>query len=165
MGKYKVLAIFIVIYFVFNVAIIDCVMAGEKVKSSATSVRTKWHPIEVNDEEGHIIAVYENKNVYLSDESAESVTGISKGLIDMNVKTGKGTIKGYVVSTYPNGDKLHTRTEGQLIGERQAKGTFVYISGTGNLEGVKGSGVWQSKSLAPGISLIEIDGERMLPGK
>ncbi len=165
MSKYKFLASFILILFVFNVAAIDCAMAGEKVKSRATSVRTKWHPIEVNDEEGHIIAVYENKNVYLSDESAGSVTGISKGLIDMNMKTGKGTIKGYVVSTYPNGDKLHTRTEGQLIGEGQAKGTFVYISGTGNLEGVKGSGVWQSKALAAGISLIEIEGERELPSK
>lgn len=158
----------IFILFVFGVATIDCAWAGEKVMGSAIGVRTEWHPIQVDDEDGHIIAVFESKNVYFSDKSGGSpngTTGISKGLMDMNVKTGKGTIKSYVVSTYPNGDKLITRAEGQIIGKGQVKGTFYYLSGTGNLEGVKGSGVWKSKSLAPGISFLEMEGEREISGK
>jgi hypothetical protein len=113
------------------VTTINCAWAGEKVKGSATSVRTKWHPIEVGDEEGHIIAVYENTNVYFGDKSDEIPTGLSTGIVDMNVKTGKGKLNGYVVTTYPNGDKLYSKTEGQLIGNGQAEGTAVYIGGTG----------------------------------
>ena len=165
MVRYKILSGLIVILFVFGVATTDCAWAGEKVKETATSVRTKWHPIKVDDEEGHIIAVFENSNVYFSDKSDDNPTGISKGMIDMNVKTGKGTVKGYVVSSYPNGDKLYGKVEGQLIGNGQVKGTFIYTGGTGNLEGVKGSGVWKSKSLAPGISFLEIEGEREIPAK
>jgi hypothetical protein len=155
----------IALIMVFGLCTIDSVFAGEKVKGSATSVRTKWHPIEVGDEEGHIIAVYENTNVYFDDKSDEIPTGLSTGIIDMNVKTGKGTLNGYVVTTYPNGDKLYSKTEGQLIGKGQAEGPAVYIGGTGNLEGVKGSAVWKSKSLAPGISFLEIESEREIPGK
>jgi len=158
---------FVTIISVLFTGFIECVVAGEtiKVKGTATSVRTKWHSIEVGDEEGHIIAIFENTNVYLSDKSDERPTGLSTGFVDMNVKTGKGTIKGYVVSTYPNGDKLFTKTEGKLIGKGQAEGTGVYIGGTGNWEGVKGSAVWKSKSLAPGVSFMEIEGEREIPGK
>ena len=147
------------------VTTIDCAWAGEKVKGSATSVRTKWHPIEIDDEDGHIIAVFENTNVYFSDTSDEIPTGISTGIVDMNVKTGKGTLNGYVVTTYANGDKLYTKTKGQLIGNGQAEGTAVYVGGTGHFEGVKGSAVWRSKSLAPGISFLDIEGEREIPGK
>jgi hypothetical protein len=155
----------LMILFFLGIAMIDSAGAGEKVKASATSVRTKWQPIQVNDEEGHVIAVYENTNVYSKNKNGEIPTGVSSGMIDMNVKTGKGTLKGYVVSTYPNGDKLFTRTEGQLIGNGQAEGTFKYVGGTGNMEGTKGSGIWKSKSLGPGISFLEMEGEREIPGK
>lgn len=165
MIRYKCLSGLIVFLFVFGIVTIDCARAGERVKGNAASVRTKWHPIEVGDEEGHIIAVYESTNVYFSAKSDGIPTGLSTGMVDMNVKTGKGTLNGYVVTTYPNGDKLYTKTEGQLIGNGQAEGTYNYLSGTGHLEGIKGSGVWKSKSLAPGISLLEIEGEREIPGK
>jgi hypothetical protein len=165
MIRYKCLSLSIVTLFVFGIVTIDCAWAGEKVKGNATSVRTKWHPIEVGDEEGHIIAVYENTNVYFGNTSDEIPTGLSTGIVDMNVKTGKGTLNGYVVTTYPNGDKLYSKTEGQMIGNGQAEGTALYIGGTGNFEGVKGSAVWKSKSLAPGISFLEIESEREIPGK
>ena len=166
--SFKVLMLISLFFFIIGIIMIDSALAGEKSKGTATSVRTKWHPIKVDDEEGHIIAVYESKNVYFSDKSGGSpngITGISKGLMDINVKTGKGTLQGYVELTYPNGDKLFTKTEGKLIGNGQAEGTGVYVRGTGNLEGIKGNAVWKSKSLAPGISFLEMEGEREIPGK
>jgi hypothetical protein len=33
------------------------------------------------------------------------------------------------------------------------------------LEGIKGNAVWKSKSLAPGISFLEMEGEREIPVK
>jgi hypothetical protein len=165
MLRYKCLSGLIVILFVFGVLTIDSALAGEKVKGTATSVRTKWQPIEVGDEEGHIIAVYENTNVYHSAQGEQKPTGISTGIVDMNVKTGQGTLKGYVVISYPNGDKLHLKTEGQLLGSGKTEGTAVYVGGTGRFEGAKGSVVWKSKSLEPGISFLESEGEMELSGK
>ena len=165
MIRYKWLAGFIVVLFVFGMATIDYALAGEKVKSTATSVRTKWHPIKVDDEEGHLIAVFESKNVYSKTKDGEILTGISRGLVDMNVKTGQGTMQGYVVITYPNGDKIFTKTEGQLLGKGRAEGTGVYIGGTGRFEGVQGNAVFKSKAIAPGVNFLEIEGERELPGK
>jgi hypothetical protein len=165
MTRFKSFALFTALFLSFSLIFVHCLAAGEKVKGTATSVRTKWHPIKVDDEEGHIIAVFENTNVYSKKIDGGFPTGISKGIVDMNVKTGKGTTISYVVVTYPNGDKLYTKAEGKLIGKGQAEGTAVYVGGTGNWEGVKGSTVWKSKSLSPGISFIEIEGEREIPAK
>jgi len=165
MIKSKSLSAATVVLLVFALAMVDCSLAGDKMKTSATSVRTKWHSIEVGDEGGHTIAVYENKQVYADDINGLKSTGINKGILDMNFKTGKGTIKGYTVRTFSNGDKMFSSYEGQPAGKGHSKGTYKIISGTGSLEGIKGSGTWASTSLAPGISHIDFEGERLLPTK
>ena len=53
----KVLMAVTVILFILVILMIDSAGAGEKFKGTATSFRTKWHPINVDDEEGHEIAV------------------------------------------------------------------------------------------------------------
>lgn len=165
MIRSKFLAGVILFLFAFGMAMLDCAVAGEKVRASATSVRTKWHSIEVGDEGGHTIAVYENKNVYFDGKTGEKSTGISKGILDMNFKTGKGTIKGYVVRTFSNGDKMISSYEGKPVGRGHSKGTFTYTRGTGKLEGIKGKGTWESKSLAPGVSHMIFEGEREMPAR
>jgi hypothetical protein len=165
MLKSKSMSATIVVVFVFATVLIDCAIAGEKIKTSATSVRTKWHPIEVGDEGGHTIAVYENKQVYADDINGLSSTGVNKGILDMNFKTGKGTVRGYTVRTFSNGDKMISNYEGYPVGKGHSQGTYTIISGTGNFEGVKGSGTWESKSLAPGISHIDFEGERVISKK
>ncbi len=165
MIRSKLLAGIIWFFFVFGIAMFDCAMAGEKIRVSATGVRTKWHSIEVGDESGHTIAVFENKNVYIDEKTGEKSTGISRGTLDMNFKTGKGTVKGYVVRTFSNGDKVISMYEGNPAGKGRSKGTFTVIRGTGKLEGIKGKGTWESKSLAPGISHMILDGEKEIPVK
>lgn len=164
MIRSNLLAGVILFLFLSGIAVFDCAVAGEKVRVSATSVRTKWHSIEVGDEGGHTIAVYENKNVYFDEKTGAKSTGISKGILDMNFKTGKGTVKGYVVRTFSNGDKLISSYEGKPVGKGHSKGTFTLTRGTGKLEGIKGKGTWESKSLAPGISHMILEGEREIPG-
>lgn len=160
MIRAKLLASVILFLFVFGIAMFDCAVAGEKVRASATSVRTKWHSIEVGDAGGHTIAVYENKQVYVDAKTGEKSTGINKGILDMNFKTGKGTVKGYTVRTFSNGDKMFVSYEGKPVGRGHSKGTFTYTGGTGKLEGIKGAGTWESKRLAPGINQLEFEGER-----
>jgi hypothetical protein len=165
MIKSKSLSATAVVVFVFATAVINCALAGEKIETSAMSVRTRWHSIEVGDEGGHTIAVYENKQVYADEINGEKSTGINKGILDMNFKTGKGTIIGYTVRTFPNGDKMFSKYEGQPVGKGHSKGTYTITSGTGRLEGIKGSGTWESRSLAPGISHVDFKGERFVPTK
>ena len=150
---------------VFGLALVNGAAAGDRTSSRATSVRTTWHSIEVGDEGGHTIAVFENKNVYVNDQTGERSTGVSSGLLDMNFKTGEGTINGYVVRTYSNGDTVISKTDGKPAGKGRSRGTFTVIRGTGRFEGMKGHGTWSSTSLAPGISELIIEGETEMPGK
>ena len=153
------------VLYVFGISMFDCAVAGEKVKSRATSVQTKWHSLEIGGEGGHTIAVYENKNVYVNEKTGEKSTGISSGLLDMNFKTGVGTVKGYVVRTYSNGDQVISSIEGKPVGKGHSKGTFTIIRGTGKFEGIGGKGTWESTSLAPGISELILEGETEMAAK
>jgi hypothetical protein len=165
MLRSKLFTVSTVVLFVFGIAMIDCAVAGEKVKLHGTSVTTKWHQMEVGDEEGHVIAVSESKQVYFNEETGEKLVRVGKNIMDINLKTGKGTYKGYGVMTSPNGDKRFTITEGKPVGKGLWKGTYTYTGGTGKFEGIKGGGTWNSSSLAPGISYLETEGEAEIPGQ
>jgi hypothetical protein len=165
MSRTKLLAGAVSFFIVFGIAVSGRAVAGETVRVRATCVRTQWHSIEVGDEGGHTLAVYENKNVYVDEKTGEQSTGTSKGLMDMNFKTGKGSISGYVVRTFSNGDVLVSSYEGKPAGRGHSKGTFTVIRGTGSLEGIKGKGTWESKTLAPGISRMILEGEKEMPAK
>ena len=135
MMRSKSLTTMIVAVFILSTALIDCATAGEKIKTSATSVRTNWQSIEVGDEGGHTIALYENKQVYAEDTNGLTSTGVNKGILDMNFKTGKGTIRGYTVRTFSNGDRMVSNYEGQPTGKGRSEGTYTVTSGTGGLGG------------------------------
>ena len=45
-----------------------------KIKATATSINTKWHQIEVGDVEGHVIAAFENTQVWTSEITGETLT-------------------------------------------------------------------------------------------
>ena len=49
---------------------------------------------------------------------------------------------------------------GQAVGKGHYKGTFTYVKGTGQFEGIKGSGTWESWDLSKGISYIEVVDKR-----
>ena len=165
MLRSKLFTVLTAVLLVFGVAMIDYAMAGEKVKLYATSVTTKSHKMEVGDEEGHVIVISESKQVYFNEKTGEKLTRVGQNMMDINLKTGKGTLKSYGVMTSPNGDKRFTVSEGKPVGKGHWKGTYTYTKGTGKLEGIKGGGTWDSYSLAPGISYIEVEGEIELPGQ
>ena len=165
MLRSKLFTVSTVVLFVFGIAIIDSAVAGEKVKLHGTSVTTKSHQMKVGDAEGHVIILSEVKQVYFNEKTGEKSTRIGTYIMDINLKTGKGTLKGYGVMTSPNGDKRSTIAEGKPVGKGHWKGTYTYTGGTGKLEGIKGGGTWDSYSLAPGISYIEVEGEMEVSGQ
>ena len=129
-------------------------------------IATKAHQIKVGDEEGHMLILSESKQVWFDEKSGEKLTRVGTNIMDINLKTGKGSlIRSYGVLTSANGDKRFTVGEGKPVGKGHWKGTYTYTGGTGKFEGIKGGGTWDSKSLAPGTSYIEVEGEMELSGQ
>ena len=161
----KLLSVFIVFVLILGTASIKNAAAGEKVKATCTSINTKWHQIKIDDVEGHVIAVYENKQVWVSEITGVRTTAVSKGVMDFNIKNGQGTMKGYTVMTYPDGDKSFTSYEGKRVGKGISKGTYSYQGGTGKYKGCTGGGTWEGKALERGIAHVAAEGERIYPEK
>jgi hypothetical protein len=160
----KMLTMTTVVVFVFGLAMIDCAVAGEKIKAHGVSFVTNWNQIEVGDEEGHVIAIAEQKALYIDDITGEKTVDTSKNLMDINLKTGQGTLKGYGVETFPNGDKVIRMHEGKPVGMGHWKGTWSIVKGTGKREGVKGEGTWDSYLMGQGQpSYMEVEGEMEMP--
>ena len=161
----KILTVTTMLLFVFGIAMIDGAVAAEKVKFHGTSVTTNSQQMEVGDEEEHVLVIYEAKQIYINEKTGEKFVSTSINTMDINLKTGQGTVKGYGVSTFPNGDKIVRMHEGKPVGKGHWKGTYSYIKGTGKYEGIKGKGTWDSYSLAPQMSYIEVEGEVEMPGQ
>jgi hypothetical protein len=165
MSRSKFSILLAVVFFVFSVVVVNLAFAEEMTKVHATTVVTKWHQIEVGDAEGHIIAVYESKGVWTAKGTDEQTVGISKAVMDFNVKKGEGTTKGYSERIHTNGDKMFSAYEGNLVGKGHFKGTWKWIGGTGKFEGLTGEGTWESKSMGPGVSIVEAEGTRFYKGQ
>ena len=115
--------------------------------------------IEVGDEKGHVLAMFETKQIFINETTGEKNVSVSKNTMDINPKAGKMTVTGYGVTIDPNGDQLIRKQEGKAVGKGHMKGTWSYIKATGKHDGTKGGGTWESWSLAPLIVYYEVNGE------
>ena len=161
----KIFAVTAVVMFVFGIASIDCAVAGEKVKIKAhgAMLNVKWEQIEVGDEEGHVIGIYESKGIAFDEITGARSAERGIGMLDINPKTGLVTSRGYGVTTNKDGDKTVRKVEGKAVGKGHSEGVWTYVKGTGKYEGIKGGGTWSSYSLAPGQSYWEAEGEVEMP--
>ena len=132
------------------------VVAGETIKWHGTGYATKLEKIEVGDVEGHIIAIGQAKQVFINENTGEKIFGIAVNSMDINPKMGKLTVNGYGIKTAPNGDQLISEHMGQAADKGHVKGTFSWVKGTGQFEGVKGSGTWESWALSQGVYYYEV---------
>lgn len=145
---------------VFIFAIPTIATAGDKIKSHGTSVSTKYEMMEVPDVDGHVIMIGEQKQVWFNEITGEKFSGTAYNIMEGNIKTGAGWwVKGYGVSTYPNGDKSFRSVEGKPVGKGHWKGTWKITGGTGKFEGATGGGTWDSKELEQGVNYNEVEGE------
>jgi hypothetical protein len=164
MSKSRIMAMIALITFAFGMAAIDNAVAGEMKKKSwhgATYI-VKWEQIEVGDEEGHVIAVYESKAIHFDDQTGEATPSQDFGVMDLNLKTGEGFGHGYGVGTDKDGDKTYRTWEGKSVGDHW-EGTFEEVKGTGKFEGIKAKGTWKSYSVAPGQNYEIVEGEGNYP--
>ena len=117
----------------------------------------------MGDEKGHVLAIYNSKQIYFSDITGKKYAGSAVNTMDINLKTGQGSVQGYGVTTDKDGDKTIRTHKGKPVGKGHWKGTWNFIKGTGKYEGVTGEGTWDSYSLGEGQSYIEVEGEMQMP--
>jgi hypothetical protein len=165
MFQTKMFKLIFTTFIFFTIIIVNYSIAEEKVMMHGTIVTTKYNQLEVGDEDGHLIAVTESKQVHFNKATGEKFPQVSKVILDFNYKTGQGNLKSYAVMTSPSGDKIFTEGKGSPVGKGHWKGTYVYTKGTGKYEGIKGKGTWETQSLAPQISYMESEGVMELPSQ
>jgi hypothetical protein len=166
MFRFKIFSVISVLLFVFGIAVIDCAMAGEKIKAHGASFMTDWKQIEVGDEDGHVIAVFKSKLLLIDDKTGEKAPSTAVHSLDMNLKTGMGTMTGCGWTPDKDGDKIIRTFEGKPAGKGHWRGTWTYVKGTGKYEGIKGTGTWDSYSMGKGQpSYMEVEGEVEMPTK
>lgn len=164
MSMSKIVAVSIAILFVSGFAMIDSVVAGEKVKWHGTSLVTETKQIEVGDVEGHVMLLTKQKQLYINEATGEKTVSISVNTMDLNPAAKQFSVKGHGWSVDKDGDKIMRVHEGGPVGENHWKGTWRYVSGTGKHEGIKGGGIWDSYSLGPQMpSYMEVVGEVEMP--
>ena len=165
MSKSKLIVLTTAILIVFGIVMIDSAVAGEKMKWHGTGITVKWEQIEVGDEEGHVIGLSEAKQIYINETTGEKSTSVSMGVMDINPKKGQASGHGYGVSIDKDGSKTFRSWEGKAVGKDHWQGVWTVIKGTGKNEGATGGGTWDSWSLAPQHSYLEVEGEINLPGQ
>jgi hypothetical protein len=163
MSASKIISTTVAIIFFLGIYTLDCAVAGEKVKAHGASFTVKFEQMEVGDEEGHVIAIYEQKQIYISEITGDKTSSTTIGFMDLNTKTGEGSGKGYGVTYYKDGDKTFRSWEGKSVGPGHWQGTYKVIKGTGKYEGIKGGGNWDSYYVAPQQSYMEVEGEFEIP--
>jgi hypothetical protein len=165
MSQSKIISVTTIIIFIFTIAMVNCALAGEKIKykSHGASFQDKWEQIEVGDEEGHVLAVYNTKSIYFNEITGKKSAGFSVNTIDINLKTGQGSVQGYGITTDKDGDKMIRTHKGKPAGKGHWKGTFTYVKGTGKYEGITGGGTWDSYRLSKTQSYMEVEAEYQLP--
>jgi len=161
----KIISAIALIIFVLGISTIDSALAGEKqkVKSHGAVFNGKVEKIEVGDEEGHILAIYDAKQIYFDEITNKKIVGMAVNFMDINIKTGQGFVQGYGSTTDKDGDEIFRTHKGKPVGKGHWKGTWVYFKGTGKYKGITGKGTWESYALSLKESYIEIEGEIEIP--
>ena len=85
------------------------------------------------------------------------------GFIDMNTKTGIGSLRATVLEIDRDGDKVYGTCEGSLTSGGVWKGTWSWTKGTGKYEGITGQGTWVNYSVAPGQTYSDWEGQAEWP--
>ena len=155
-----------VIVFVFGFTALDFAAAGEKqeIKAHGANYTTLMHQIEVGDEEGHVLIIFEQNAIYFNEINGKRYTDRGVGFMDMNPnKPADIYMTGHGIHTDKDGDKMIRSFKGKPVSKGQWKGVFTITGGTGKFEGVSGGGTFTSYMLAPKQSYVEVEGEMEIP--
>jgi len=112
---------------------------AEDLKCRLISTVTKVETNNIDDQEGHIVGIFERKGLMLH-ENGEIANELNRGVFD-SVK-GVSKWQGYCLQTFMDGSTMWmwhqgTNDKGQIV-----EASFEFIKGTGRFEGIKGRGTF-----------------------
>ncbi len=85
MFQSKLFNVLTVVLFLCGITMLNCAVAGEKIKWQGTTLTTETKQIEVGDEEGHVLMLSKSKQLYILPDGTKLV-GDSVSTMDINPK-------------------------------------------------------------------------------
>jgi hypothetical protein len=135
------------------------VSAGEKIQwhSQHINVSTRFDRVEVGDEPGHIIAMFEAKGVGIRRKGVQEPPYKIEiwGTGDYR-EDGTGKEHGYGKFTFEDGASYYEEWTGK-VANRRSVGTAVYFNGSGRFEGMKGGSKYECSLLGDRF-ICEVEG-------
>jgi hypothetical protein len=170
MSKSKIVGMMALIAFAMGIFLVGDALAGEKFKGRTVYHTLKWDPINVGDEDGHVVAAWEGKFIQMNIEGGfgDGWAGWETCLIDQNPKTAVGSIVCYGYVSDRDGDKYYYKAEGKWQ-KRGKPGTDGWewwnkiVKGTGKFEGIQGKTTGQTYIVAKGQTYTVWEMEVELP--
>jgi len=164
--KAKRVVAFIALIALVGLAMAGDAVAGEKSKGRSIMYTVKWEKLDVPGQEKHLVALSEAKGIssILEGKDAGDVIVLRHvEILDIDLKSGKGSSIGYGEGTDKAGDKYYYRYDGRRIGgpfwAAQWEGELTYLGGTGKYEGVQGKGTFSGYPIAPMQSYSDWEAE------
>jgi hypothetical protein len=164
MSKGKIIALTALIAFAFATVGFSNAVAVEKFKARTVAYTGKEDAVNVPDEEGHVLYVFEQKGIVTVFEGMQAkkymdgIVNTAWGVGEWNPKTEQWSGRGYAERIDRDGDKIYMTWEGQT-GKEGVQGTLIFVKGTGKFEGIKGKSTWLAISVAPNQGYNEFEGE------
>ena len=147
-----------------TLVIVQCATAGETIKFHAqhVNVATSMEKVEVQNESGYSIVMFQAKGVGLRTEGpSEAPYKIEIWGIGQYRSGGIGKEHGYGKFTFSDGSSYYEEWTGR-VSEGHSVGTAVYYNGTGRFEGMKGDSSFDCTVLGDRF-VCEVDGTIDLP--
>ena len=138
--------------------------AGDKIQwhSQHINVSTRFDPVEVGDEPGHRIAIFQAKGLGIRRKGVQEPPYKIEiwGTGDYR-KDGTGKEHGYGKFTFEDGASYYEEWTGK-VANGHSIGTADYFNGSGRFEGMKGGSKYDC-SLFGDRFICEVDGDIELP--
>jgi nitrous oxidase accessory protein NosD len=124
--------------------------------------------VEVGDKTGHMLYLHKAECTW---DGSQEIAGL-KTKSGVDVETGEisgSTLRGsgYHTATMDNGDKYVVRFSGAATMANDNTGTiegkWSFVSGTGKLKGIKGSGTYKGRANADGTGDVDVEGDYTVP--
>jgi hypothetical protein len=138
-------------------------------KASCAKPETSYS-VDVPDRPGHTLMLQKSTCKWTAPmeiEGAHSQEGTDAFSTDAMGTT--ITERGYHTSTMDSGDKFTVRYQGTITASKDGSavidGKWTFLSGTGKLKGIKGSGTYKGTGASDGSGNIDVEGEYALGGK
>ena len=124
------------------------------------------YTIDVGDKPGHALAMRKAACTW-SDGAIDGVavkTGADAATTEVSGTTARDN--GFHTATLENGDKFTVRFNGAMTMGKDGSGPFegkwTFVSGTGKLKGIKGSGTYKGTGNADGSGDVTVEGDYTL---